>query len=76
MKTLSHQCPECGGRSLFTTTANSGGGHGAVLLPGLNGFFQPARFRVVVCSDCGLTRLYAEPRALEKLPRARQWGRI
>ena len=66
-------CPECGGTSLFATTASSGGGHGAVLLPGLRGFFQPARFRVVVCGDCGLTRLYAEPRALKKLRQTRQW---
>jgi hypothetical protein len=35
-----------------------------------------ARFKIVVCGDCGLMRFYAEPDAVAKLPRARQWERL
>ena len=75
MKTETTKCPECGAASLYRTTTNSGGGHGPLLLPGLNrSFWRPfAKFYVVVCADCGLTRFYAEAEALSKLPTASGW---
>jgi len=66
-------CPECAGANLYCTETNSGGGYGPILLPGLGGFIRLARFQVVVCADCGLTRFYAEPNARAKLARARAW---
>lgn len=49
--------------------------HGPLLLPGLNrSFWRPfAKFQVVVCADCGLTRFYAEASARAKLPTAEGW---
>ena len=51
------KCPNCGSsdlyRSVHETSAN--GGFGPRLLPELSW----GRFRVVVCKDCGLTRLFA-----------------
>lgn len=76
VKAISHKCPECDGQKLFTATTSSGGQHGPALLPGLGGFLHYAKFRVVVCQTCGLTRFYAEPEALEKLPAASQWQRM
>ncbi len=46
------------------------------MLPGLGGFFSPATFIVVVCSDCGLTRFYAPPEARAKLEGSKKWSRV
>ena len=74
MKTKTKQCPECGAESLYQTTTNSGGGYGPLLLPGLNrSFWRPAKFHVVLCAECGLTRFYAEAEALTKLRTAEEW---
>ncbi len=69
------KCPACGAESLYRATTNSGGGHGPLLLPGLNrSFWRPfAKFPVVVSADCGLPRLYAEAEALAQLPTASDW---
>jgi predicted nucleic-acid-binding Zn-ribbon protein len=75
MNVNQQKCPDCGGSNLFCTGSISGGGYGPMLLPGLGGFLRPAKFRVVVCGDCGLTQFYAEPSAREKLPRANAWSR-
>ncbi len=76
MKTISRKCPECDGQTLFTTIVASGGQHGPALLPGLGGFLHYAKFRLVVCQACGLTRFYAEPEALKKISEASQWQRM
>ena len=76
MKTDSKTCPECAGQNLFATSVNSAGPHGPMLLPGLGGFLHFAKFSVVVCGDCGLTRFYAEPCARAKLPQAQAWRRL
>jgi len=76
METDSRTCPECARQNLYATTVGSAGGHGPVLLPGLGGFLHFAKFNIVVCSDCGLTRFYAEPGARAKLPNASQWTRL
>ena len=70
-------CPECGRHNLYATTTRSGGGYGPMLLPKLGSFWQFfARFEVVVCGDCGLTRFYAEPSARAKLPTVKAWRRL
>ena len=69
-------CPECRGANLYSTETCAGGGYGPILLPGLGGFMRLARFQVVVCADCGLTRFYAEHNARAKLPRARAWLQV
>jgi predicted nucleic-acid-binding Zn-ribbon protein len=73
---LSPNCPECSGTNLYATEVSSGGGHAPNFLPGLGGFLSRSRFDVVVCSDCGLTRLFAQESALSKLRTARAWHRI
>lgn len=49
-----------------------------MLLPDLGrSFWRPfAKFQVVVCAECGLTRFYAEGEARAKLSTASQWVRI
>jgi hypothetical protein len=59
-------CPNCGGNSLYWTTVSSGG-RDFRLLPGLGEFLFFAELNVVVCGDCGLTRLFTAPDALKKL---------
>ncbi len=76
MNTNPKPCPECGGATYVHTSTSAGGVHGPYFLPGLGGFLSMARFKVVVCGDCGLTRFYAEPNAVAKLPRARRWARL
>lgn len=55
-------CPECGVSQLFRSapTATWGSrGAGSTLFPGLgSGWGAQARFTVVACRDCGLSRLY------------------
>jgi hypothetical protein len=60
-------CPNCGGNSLYWITLPSSGDFHFRLLPGLGDFMFFAELSVVVCSDCGLTRLFAAPDALKKL---------
>ena len=67
-------CPNCGGRTLYEgPSVSSGGGYAPVYLPGLGGFVRAARFVVVVCRDCGLTRFFASPEARAKLQESRKW---
>ena len=71
-------CPGCGGANLYRSIkpVGSGGGHAPNYLPGLGSFLRTARFDVVVCRDCGLTRLYAAAEALEKLGDSPRWERV
>jgi predicted nucleic-acid-binding Zn-ribbon protein len=67
-------CPDCGGRTLYQRKdVNSGGSHGPDLLPELGKVFFSAKFSVVVCRDCGLTRFYAQPEARTKLKDSKKW---
>jgi hypothetical protein len=67
-------CPNCGGRSLYRgPETSSGGSHGPHFLPGLAGFFRVAKFTLVVCRDCGLTRFFASPDARLKLKESSKW---
>ena len=67
-------CPGCGGNTLYRGPAtNSGGGHAPNFLPGLGTFLRVAKFTLVVCRDCGLTRFFAEPEARVKLKESSKW---
>lgn len=70
-------CPECGHSNLYSSgDVSSGGGHAPNYLPGLGTFWMAARFTVVVCKDCGLTRFFACKAALAKLSEADKWRKI
>lgn len=67
-------CPNCGGHTLYQGPETSaGGGHAPNYLPGLGKFLFTARFRLVVCRDCGLTRFFAQPEARAKLKESGKW---
>jgi len=70
-------CPECGSTHLYRSPmVNSAGGYGPQLLPGLGGLFRQAKFRLVVCSECGLTRFFVVGEALDKLTQSNRWERL
>jgi predicted nucleic-acid-binding Zn-ribbon protein len=66
------KCPECESHSLYITKVTSAG-HSIALLPGLGGFLRIAKFDLIVCANCGLTRFYAEASAREKLSQSPRW---
>jgi predicted nucleic-acid-binding Zn-ribbon protein len=67
-------CPECRGNTLYESKPiSAGGGHAPNYLPGLGRFVISARFVLVVCRDCGLTRFFASPDARQKLKESRHW---
>jgi len=67
-------CPGCGNRTLYQSeNVGAGSSHGPDLLPGLGKFVSSAKFVVVVCRDCGLTRFYAQPEARAKLKDSKKW---
>jgi ribosomal protein S27AE len=71
-------CPNCGAGPLFVKEhVRASGSHGPDLLPRLGrwGMFG-ARFNIVVCGGCGLTRLFADAAALEKLRDSEKWRRL
>lgn len=70
-------CPNCGGKRLYRSDeVSAGGGHAPNYLPGLGGFFAAAKFNVVVCGDCGLTRFYASSEARSKLSESSKWNAV
>ena len=71
-------CLNCDGGNLFVSLKDisAGGGHAPNYLPDLGGFFAAEKFRVVVCSDCGLTRFFARKSAREKLRESEKWKRV
>ncbi len=70
-------CPNCGGTTLYRAESiGAGGGHAPNYLPGLGGFLKAARFDVVVCRACGLTRWFARPEARQRLTDASKWKRV
>ena len=66
-------CSNCGSSDLRVTTTDVGGHLGPDLLPGTSGLFHPARFDVVVCCSCGLTRFFAAREAVDKLATSALW---
>ena len=69
------QCPHCGGTELYTRRMSSFGQY-LYLLAGLGRFLHYAHMDVVVCADCGLMRLFAEPKARENVRSSKDWKRL
>lgn len=70
-------CPNCEGTTLFKAESiSAGGGHAPNYLPGLGSFLKSARFDVVVCRACGLTRWFARPEARQRLSESKKWKRV
>ena len=73
----SSKCPECGVAALFRHRyVDAGTMRGPRLLPDLGGVGTYGTFTVVVCSECGLTRLYAEPLARKQVQESDDWTRV
>jgi predicted nucleic-acid-binding Zn-ribbon protein len=70
------KCPHCGSTSLYQAQANAKGGYGPDLLPGLGGFWLGAKFRVVLCSECGATQFFADEKSRAKLAQSNKWTRL
>jgi len=77
---FAHPCPECASDELYETTkdvwSGSGTAHFDDVLPGLGGLFSTAKLSVLVCADCGLTRLFASHDACAQLSRSPNWARV
>jgi predicted nucleic-acid-binding Zn-ribbon protein len=71
-------CPTCGGTEFYRAIKpiSAGGGYAPNLLPGLGTWRGAEQFHVVLCANCGLTRLFARQEALEKLPTSSKWERV
>ena len=70
-------CPECGRNNLYSSVeVASASGDGLSFLPGLGGFLVSAKFTLVMCRDCGLTRFYASPEARAKLSETSKWKKL
>jgi predicted nucleic-acid-binding Zn-ribbon protein len=68
-------CSNCGSSDLRSTATDAIGSVAENLLPGASGLFRPAKFDVVVCCNCGLTRLFAHREAIDKLANSALWER-
>ena len=74
---ISSTCPECGHSNLYSSSpVSSGGGYAPNYLPGLGGFLSSAKFTVVVCKDCGLSRFFASKAARAKISDSGKWRKI
>jgi hypothetical protein len=72
-------CPNCDGTNLYASSHKVGSGGGAFApnyLPGLNELGAPARLRVVVCIDCGLTRFFADADVTSRIQESKGWLRL
>ena len=70
-------CTNCGGTSLYEGEETSaGGGHAPNYLSGLGRFLRTARFQLVICEDCGLTRFFASKEARANLADCPKWTRL
>jgi DNA-directed RNA polymerase subunit RPC12/RpoP len=71
-------CSNCSSKRLYKSRkpVSPGGGDGGTFLPGLGTFWVPPKVDVVICQDCGLTRLFASQESLEKLTTSSKWMRV
>jgi len=71
-------CPNCGGSDLYRSQrpVSAGGGYAPNYLPDLGAWYRVARFSIVVCRQCGLTRHFAEREALARLGDSSRWQRV
>src|SRR5262245_41345369 len=66
-------CSHCGSSDLRTTTANAVGAAGPDWLPEASGWITPAKFQVVGCCKCGLTRFFAPQEELDRIAKSAWW---
>jgi predicted nucleic-acid-binding Zn-ribbon protein len=72
-------CPNCESVDQYQSQKDisaGGGGHAPNYLPGLGKWYAAAKFTVVVCKRCGLTRWFASEEARQKLGESEGWERI
>jgi predicted nucleic-acid-binding Zn-ribbon protein len=71
-------CPNCDGTNLYASSHKvSSGVYAPNYLPGLNKLAAPAaRFRVVVCTDCGLMRFFTDSDVTSQIPESKHWLRL
>jgi predicted nucleic-acid-binding Zn-ribbon protein len=72
-------CPNCESHDQYRSKeVKAGGGHAPDYLPGLGHWYAAAKFTVVVCRSCGLTRFFASEEARERLANAAEgvWTRL
>lgn len=76
--TRSTACPNCESRDQYQSVkeVGAGGGHAPNYLPDLGRWYKAARFTVVVCKACGLTRFFASEEARSKLSDSDTWTRV
>lgn len=65
MTELPDKCQTCGNTEFLSKEVRANGGYGPELLP-LGAFCAP-KFKVVVCSRCGLTRWYVSPKYMDRV---------
>lgn len=71
-------CPECNADKVYQYKEYiEFGGFGGELLPKLaSGMFSLAKFRPVVCIECGYIRFFASKEARNKLETSKSWMRV
>jgi predicted nucleic-acid-binding Zn-ribbon protein len=72
-------CPNCESHDQYRSKeVAAGSGHAPNYLPGLGRWYATAKFNVVVCRSCGLTRFFASEEARANLADAAEgtWTRI
>ena len=72
-------CPNCQSNDQYRSKeVGAGGGHAPNYLPGLGKWYAAAKFTVVVCRSCGLTRFFASEEARANLADADPptWTRV
>lgn len=62
----------CSSSSLLTAETSSAGGYGPNLLPG-TGSFVPAKFNVVVCTNCGFVHWFVRAQDIEKVKKSKKF---
>jgi predicted nucleic-acid-binding Zn-ribbon protein len=70
-------CPNCGSESVYESEeVPAVGAYSPDLLPGLGNAIHRAKFRLVVCEACGLTRFFAGFEATSKLSSSSKWRKL
>jgi len=70
-------CPNCRSTDLYRSKlVSAGGGHAPNYLPGLGSMWRTAKFYLVLCSDCGLTRFFASDEATAAVRSSKKWERV
>ena len=70
-------CPNCKSKTLYRSEEmSSGGGHAPNYLPGLGKGFRSARFEIILCRDCGMTRFFATVESRRKVSDSKKWRRV